>query len=84
MLCAASADYAQPRYGFDRDVAVVEKHFPGRVTVDRALTSASLLAQLTSERFDIVHPVAAVDPESSSLVFDPVDPDSRIPRRTPT
>lgn len=79
VLCAASADYAQPQYGFDFDVAVVEKHFPGRVTVDRALTSASLLDQLTSERFDIVHLVTAVDLESGSLVFDPVDCDTRIP-----
>jgi hypothetical protein len=79
VLCAASADYAQPQYGFDLDVAVVEKHFPGRVTVDRALTSASLLDRLTTERFDIIHLVTAVDPETGSLIFDPVDPATRLP-----
>lgn len=47
VLCAASAHYAQPQYGFDKDVAIVEKHFPGSVTVDRALTSVSLLDLLT-------------------------------------
>lgn len=80
VLCAASADYAQPQYGFDLDVAVVEKHFGGRVTVDRGLTSAGLLDRLTTEQFDIVHLVTAVDPESGSLLFDPVDPATRMPR----
>ncbi len=79
VLCAASADYAQPQYGFDMDVAVVEKHFPGRVTVDRALTAAGLLDRLTTEAFDIVHLVTAVDPESGSLIFDPIDPTTRMP-----
>ena len=79
ILCAASADYAQPQYGFDLDVAVVEKHFSGRVTVDRSLTSAGLLDRLTTGQFDIVHLVTAVDPESGSLIFDPIDPATRMP-----
>lgn len=79
VLCAASRDYAQPQYGFDLDIAVVEKHFPGRVTIDRALTSDGLLNWLTTERFDIVHLVTAVDPETGSLIFDPVDPATHLP-----
>ena len=73
VLCAASADYAQPQHGFDLDVAVVEKHFPGNVTVDCALTRSGLLDRLNNERFDIVHLVTAVDPQSGSLIFDPID-----------
>jgi hypothetical protein len=79
ILCAASEQYAQPDYGFDLDVAVVERYFPGRVTVDRALTSARLMDLLTTERFDIVHLVTAVDPDSGDLIFGAVDPDTRQP-----
>jgi len=49
------------------------------VTVDRALTSAGLLDRLTTGAFDIVHLVTAVDPESGSLIFDPIDPATRMP-----
>jgi TIR domain-containing protein len=79
VLCAASAQYAQPEYAFDLDVAVVERHFPGRVTVVRDLTSARLLDLLVRDRYDIVHLVCAVDRESGAIVFDPVDPVSRAP-----
>ncbi len=79
ILCAASEQYAQPDYGFDLDVAVVERYFPGRVTVERALTSARLMDLLTTERFDIVHLVTAVDPEEGDLIFGPIDPDTRQP-----
>ena len=79
VLCAASAQYAEPQYAFDLDVTIVEKHFPGRVTVDRALTSAGLLDHLSSGRFDIVHLVTPVDPETGSLIFDPVDPETLVP-----
>ena len=79
VLCAASEQYAQPMYGFDLDVAVVERYFPGRVTFERALTSERLMDRLTTERFDIVHLVTAVDPESGALIFDPVEDGSHRP-----
>jgi TIR domain len=78
VLCAASAAYAQPRYGFDLDVAVVEKHFPNRVTVDRALSSSTLLDRLASERYDIVHLVLRVDPTTGSLLFDACGPQEDV------
>lgn len=69
VLCAASEQYGHPSYGFDLDVAVVEKHFPGRVTVERSLTSERLMDLLTGERFDIVHLVMMVDRDRGDLVF---------------
>jgi hypothetical protein len=73
VLCAATEQYAQPDYGFDLDVAVVERYFPGRVTVERALTSNRLMDLLTAERFDIVHLVTPVHPETGAVLFDQVD-----------
>lgn len=68
VLCAASEGHAQ--YDFDLDVAVLEACFPGRVTVERSLTSRSLREMLTTERFDLVHLVTGVDRATASLVFD--------------
>jgi hypothetical protein len=69
ILCACSAPFADSHYGFDNDVAVVEKHFPGRVTIDRAATSDTLFDRLSNERFDILHLVLKIDPATGSLVF---------------
>jgi hypothetical protein len=73
VLCAASKQYAEPAYGFDLDVAVVQRYFPKRVTVERELTSQRLMDLLTTGRFDIVHLVTAVDPTSGAIIFDRVD-----------
>lgn len=73
VLCAASAQYAEPAYGFDLDEAVVQRYFPGRVTVDRELTSRRLMDHLSTGTFDIVHLVAAVDETSGAIIFDRVD-----------
>ena len=48
VLCAASAEYARPEYGFDLDVTLTERYFPGRVVVERALTPARLRDLLTA------------------------------------
>ncbi|MBL8743621.1 MAG: hypothetical protein JNK04_21070, partial [Myxococcales bacterium] len=68
-LCAASAQYAQPKYGFDKDAALVERHFSGRTTVERALTSERLMDLLTTEHYDIIHMVVRVNPENGELCF---------------
>lgn len=73
ILCAASEQYAAPSYGFDRDVAVLEDAFPGQVLVERALTRSRLRDLLTSEQFDIVHLVLAVDEQSGEIIFSPVE-----------
>jgi TIR domain-containing protein len=69
ILCAASEQYAQPAYEFDLDVQVVEKMFPGRVTVERKLTRKKLFELMTGQQFDILHLVLAVDPDSGDLIF---------------
>jgi TIR domain len=69
VLCAASRGYATPASGFDADVDIVERHFPGRVTVDRELTSLGLRTRLSSERFDVLHLVLPVEPMTGFLLF---------------
>lgn len=75
ILCGASKQYAEDsRYEFYRDVEVVQKAFPGRVTIERCLTSKRLRELLRSKpRFDIVHLVVPVDAISGELIFSPVD-----------
>ncbi len=79
ILCAASAQYAEPQYGFDLDVAVLERYFPGKVVVERALTPARMRDLLTSERFDIVHLVLPVAEDTGQLIFEPVSQNTLIP-----
>lgn len=78
ILCAASAQYAEAQYGFHLDVGVLERYFPGKVLVERALTPARLRDLLISERFDIVHLVLPVAEDTGNLIFDPVTHKSAI------
>jgi len=73
IFCAASEQYAQPSLGFDLDVAILQKTFPGQVTLEYNLTRKRLRDMLTGERFDIVHLVLAVHPDTAELVFSPID-----------
>ena len=73
ILCAATEQYADPTFGFDRDVAVLEQAFPGQVLVEHRLSRSRLRDLLTSEQFDIVHLVLAVDERSGDIIFSPVD-----------
>lgn len=73
VLCAATDQYAQPELGFDLDVEVIEKCFPGAVRVERRLSSKLLRQLLTTQSFDIVHLVQAVDPDNGDLIFDPIE-----------
>lgn len=73
VLCAATEQYAQPELGFDLDVEVLERCFPDKVRVERRLTSRLLRQLLTTQQFDIVHLVQAVDPNKGDLIFDPVE-----------
>jgi hypothetical protein len=81
ILCAASEQYAEPRYGFKLDVRVLENTFPKGVTVETKLTRKRLIGLLTNQKqkFDIVHLVLPVDPETGDLIFSPVDPTSYKP-----
>jgi hypothetical protein len=81
VLCAATAQYAQPALGFDLDVKILEQQFPGRVVVERDLTRKRLVELLTDRkrRFDIVHLVVAVDPRDGSIIFSPIDVDTLKP-----
>jgi hypothetical protein len=71
VLCAATAQYAQPAFEFHRDVAVVQRYFP-RAVIERALTASGLRNMLLSQRFDIVHLVLPVSSATGQLIFDPV------------
>lgn len=74
VLCAASAQYAQPEIGFDLDVGVLQAAFGAeRVTVERALTRRRLTELLTQQRFDIVHLVLKVDSKTGDLIFSPIE-----------
>jgi hypothetical protein len=75
ILCGASEQYTQ--YGFDLDVAVLEKAFPQRVTVERELTAERLRGLLLAKHFDIIHLVVAVDKDSGDLIFSPTDDNSK-------
>lgn len=73
ILCAASEQYAQPDFGFQLDVDVLCRAFPGRVEVETKLTLRRLRELLTQSRYDIVHLVLAVDRDSGALIFGPLD-----------
>jgi hypothetical protein len=52
---------------------VLEQVFPGQVLVEKRLSRSRLRDLLTSEQFDIVHLVLAVDERSGDIIFSPVD-----------
>ena len=79
ILCAASAQYAEGDMGFDLDVGVLQKTFPKQLVVESQLTRQRLLELLTSQHFDIVHLVLAIDPRNGDLIFSPIDLDSYQP-----
>jgi TIR domain len=79
ILVAASAQYAQPAFGFELDVQSVQAAFPGCCTVERALTRKRLRELLTTQRFDIVHLVLPVHPESGALIFSEVHAATSLP-----
>jgi len=73
ILCAASEQYAEPELGFELDKEVLEKAFPKKITIERKLTSKHLRELLTTQRFDIIHLVLAVDADTGDLLFSPID-----------
>jgi hypothetical protein len=80
ILCAASAQYARPIYGFEQDVEIVSRAFPSRVTTERELTSRKLREYLTSgEAFEILHLVMPVSRENGDLIFTETDPTTLEP-----
>lgn len=72
ILCAASEQFSEPSFGFDLDVTVVEKCF-SHATIVRNLNSRLLRQLLTTQHFDIIHLVQAVDRRNGDLIFDPVE-----------
>lgn len=72
ILCAASKEFAEPRFGFNLDIVALEKAFPNRVQIERELSSRRLRELLTHQNFDIIHLSLAVDPENGDLIFNPV------------
>jgi hypothetical protein len=79
VLCASSKQYSALE--FDLDVQVLESYFPGRVVVERNLTSRRLRELLTNPRarFDILHLVLAVDPHNGDMYFSDTDLTGHLP-----
>ncbi len=79
ILCGSTNQYAKPALGFQLDVAVLKATFPRLVTVESNLTQMRLIELMTTQHFDIVHLVLAVDPETGDLIFSPIDPRTHKP-----
>jgi hypothetical protein len=74
VLCAASAQYAEPNFGFHLDVEVLRAIFGAeRVTVESATTRSRLTELLARENYEIVHLVLPVERKTGSLLFSRVD-----------
>jgi hypothetical protein len=68
ILCAASPQYAE--LGFMGDVEAITSGFPGvEVTVSHKVSAAELRDLLVKNRFDIVHLVSFIDPETGDVVL---------------
>jgi hypothetical protein len=80
ILCAATPQYAQPSLGFHLDVAVLEQVFGKQsLVVDAALSRKRMTELLTTQRFDLVHLVAGVDPRTGDVIFSDVDLNTGYP-----
>lgn len=79
ILVAANAQYSEPQYGFKHDVAAIDAAFPNRTTVVVNLTRKRLRELLTTQKFDILHLVLPVNPDTGELIFSPVDPLTNLP-----
>lgn len=73
ILVGSNAQYAEPAYGLDHDIAAINGAFPGRSTVERALTSKRLRELLIGHQFDILHLALPIHPRTGELVFSEVD-----------
>jgi hypothetical protein len=80
ILCVVSEQYGEPGYGTDKDIAVLEQAFPGQVRVEHGVTSVRLGSLLATEKFDIIHLVMAVDPDTGDLLFSPIDYETYRPK----
>lgn len=75
ILCAASPQYAE--LGFAGDVEAITSVFPGvEVQVAHNVSAAELRNLLVKNRFDIVHVVSFIDPETGDIVLGDVEFDS--------
>jgi hypothetical protein len=83
VLCAATEQYASPGFGFEKDVEILNRYFPGQLVIESALTSARLRDLLTAERFDIVHLVLNTDEETGAVIFSTVDESTGRPLGRP-
>ncbi len=79
VLCVANAQYSQPEYGFELDVAALRAAFPKRVTVLERCTRKEFVSQLASQQYDIVYLVTPMHPETGAMVFSPVDGATNMP-----
>ena len=78
-LCAATPEFMS--MGFEQDSKLLQGLFGRRARVVGNLDAETLRKLLTTERFDVVHLLAFVDPSDGSLVLDRDNPQARIPAR---
>lgn len=71
VLCAASEQFCA--LGFEKDTAILQKAFPNRVTIEDKLDVMKLHDLLRSQKYDIIHLVAAANPDNGDLIFGQVD-----------
>jgi hypothetical protein len=68
ILCAASTEYSAPR--FAEDIANIRRNFPsGSVKSAHGVDGETLMADLSSEKWDIVHLAMYVDPANGDLLI---------------
>lgn len=67
VFCAVTPQFEE--LGADADVDVLQKTFPGKVTIQRRASSDSVREILTARRFTIVHLLGYVDTKSGAFVF---------------
>jgi hypothetical protein len=68
ILCAASTEYSAPK--FSEDIANIRRNFPsGSVKSAHGVDGETLMADLSSEKWDIVHLAMYVDPANGDLLI---------------
>ena len=67
ILCGVTTDYVNR--GGDKDIAILQENFPGKVTVIQNLSLKTLRNALSSKQYEIVHLVGFVEINTGDFIF---------------